>query len=354
MELKRPDHWSKDIEVEEGVWRDYYTGEKLANYSYPWYSDHETRYGEDSNCLAYYSDEPKNASWFEWECDGLAFECACQYQREPLIRLQGLCPHSALKGLDQNVGWRFIPIQPKENPLDIFFASGMSSRIDFNKTANQWIISDPVSKVTARSWSGRETYVLGRHKWMVYDDNPKCHPVEGEPYSTQLLFSACQEGEYTCNDGQCIAMKKRCNQYADCRDKSDEINCNLLVIPVGYNRKVPPIKLAQDDTIIPVTVDIAMVLLKIVEIEEEEHSIDFQFEIILKWRDNRVFYHNLKKDTSLNALSEEDVRRLWLPLVIYANTDQKKMTRFRKNDLRKLFCCCYQTGWVSSGSGAQV
>ena len=118
MELKRPDHWSKDIEVEEGVWRDYYTGEKLANYSYPWYSDHETRYGEDSNCLAYYSDEPKNASWFEWECDGLAFECACQYQREPLIRLQGLCHHSALKGLDQNIGWRFIPIQPKENPLD--------------------------------------------------------------------------------------------------------------------------------------------------------------------------------------------------------------------------------------------
>ena len=44
MELKRPDHWSEDIEVEEGVWRDYYTGEKLANYTYPWYGDHEERY----------------------------------------------------------------------------------------------------------------------------------------------------------------------------------------------------------------------------------------------------------------------------------------------------------------------
>ena len=88
--------------------------------------------------------------------------------------------------------------------------------------------------------------------------------------------------------------------------------------------------LAQDDSIIPVTVDIAMVLLKIVEIEEEEHSIDFQFEIILKWRDQRVSYHNLKNDTSLNALLDEDVRRLWLPLVIYANTDQKEMTRLQR------------------------
>ena len=96
--------------------------------------------------------------------------------------------------------------------------------------------------------------------------------------------------------------------------------------------------LAQDDSIIPVTVDIAMVLLKIVEIEEEEHSIDFQFEIILKWRDQRVSYHNLKNDTSLNALSEEDVRRLWLPLVIYANTDQKEMTRFEDVNKETLFC----------------
>ena len=43
--MKRPDHWSEDIEVEEGVWRDYYTGERLlANFTYPWYGDHEERY----------------------------------------------------------------------------------------------------------------------------------------------------------------------------------------------------------------------------------------------------------------------------------------------------------------------
>ena len=115
----------------------------------------------------------------------------------------------------------------------------------------------------------------------------------------------------------------RCNQLTDCADKSDEIDCNMLVIGNGYSRMVPPIKLAPDKTLIPITVDVSIELLKIVEIEEENHAIEFQYEIIMKWRDNRLAYHNLKRDTSLNALPEADFKKLWLPLVIYENTDQK-------------------------------
>ena len=36
---------------------------------------------------------------------------------------------------------------------------------------------------------------------------------------------------------------------------------------------------------------------------------------------------NLKSDTSLNALVEDEIRKLWLPLIIYQNTDQKQSTR---------------------------
>ena len=38
-------------------------------------------------------------------------------------------------------------------------------------------------------------------------------------------------------------------------------------------------------------------------------------------------YHNLKNRTSLNALTKEDIEKLWLPKVIYENTDQKDTTR---------------------------
>ena len=38
-------------------------------------------------------------------------------------------------------------------------------------------------------------------------------------------------------------------------------------------------------------------------------------------------YLNLKQKAELNAMTEEDIGKLWLPLIIYTNTDQKKTTR---------------------------
>ena len=100
-----------------------------------------------------------------------------------------------------------------------------------------------------------------------------------------------------------------------------------MVLKNDYNKQVPPIRRALDGTVIPVIVYVSIVLLKIVEIEEENHAIEFQYEIIMKWRDNRLSFHNLKQETSLNALLESDFKKLWLPLVIYDNTDQKVTTR---------------------------
>ena len=35
----------------------------------------------------------------------------------------------------------------------------------------------------------------------------------------------------------------------------------------------------------------------------------------------------MKKLTSLNALTKDDVNTIWLPLIVYDNTDQKEVTR---------------------------
>ena len=67
--------------------------------------------------------------------------------------------------------------------------------------------------------------------------------------------------------------------------------------------------------------------MKVVEIEEVDHSIHLQFQINMRWRENRVTYQNLKDKTSLNTLRDNDIEKLWLPLVIYDNTDQKESTR---------------------------
>ena len=72
-------------------------------------------------------------------------------------------------------------------------------------------------------------------------------------------------------------------------------------------------------------------MFKLVDSDEEDYSIHIQFQITMEWRENRATYQNLKFDNSLNALIQLDIEQLWLPKVIYENTDQKDTTRLGSN-----------------------
>ena len=148
--------------------------------------------------------------------------------------------------------------------------------------------------------------------------------INGKDYNGHLKLTGCNAtGQFTCDDGQCVTMNQRCNQLPDCRDRSDERNCEVLVLVEGYNKNVPPVSLENEVVNVSVSID----LLKLVDIDEEDYSIETQFSITLKWVENRATYQNLKKRRSLNALTQKDIDLLWLPKVIYENTDQKESTR---------------------------
>ena len=66
---------------------------------------------------------------------------------------------------------------------------------------------------------------------------------KGRPYSATFKLSGCLDDEFTCGDGQCINIKNRCDQIINCRDKSDEQGCQLLVLDDGYNKDIPPFTL---------------------------------------------------------------------------------------------------------------
>ena len=112
----------------------------------------------------------------------------------------------------------------------------------------------------------------------------------------------------------------------NCRDASDEVGCEMIALKKNYNKGIPPIESSRG-VAVPVKVSIAINLMKVVEIEETDHSIQLQFGIRLMWKENRVRYRNLKKETSLNDLSGGDFKAHWFPLIVYDNTDQKETTR---------------------------
>ena len=125
-------------------------------------------------------------------------------------------------------------------------------------------------------------------------------------------------------------MEQRCDQLPHCRDTSDEIGCDILNLKNSYNRNIPPIR-SINGSKVAVDVNTSIDIFKLVDINEEDYSIEIQLQISMVWKENRVTYQNLKANDSLNALTQEDIQRLWLPKVIYENTDQKDTTRLGSN-----------------------
>ena len=50
-------------------------------------------------------------------------------------------------------------------------------------------------------------------------------------YLSISIFFDAREDEFTCNDGQCIPMRERCDQLPDCR------NLSFLINNVTFNSK---------------------------------------------------------------------------------------------------------------------
>ena len=310
-----PDVWLPITDVEsEGVWKDFYTSQMLENYTAPWIGSRPNG-GRSQNCARvmgkeYWGDE---SCLIEGATSGSPkYSCLCSNEERPILKLRGLCPQSVIN----------MHYQPMNDWKDIrkVTLQGIYTTIAFDNRQEIWTLAMTRFNVTGFSKAPHTSFTLGKHNWTVVGDK-SCNG--GEPYTTELKMSRCNEEEFTCDSGQCVSMTKRCNQLPDCRDQSDENNCDVLVLKRGYNKNVPPIDL--DD--LKVNISVSLNLLKLVDINEDDYSIEIQFGITLKWRENRATYQNLKSTDNLNALTQQDIAQLWLPEVIYENTDQKETTR---------------------------
>ena len=122
---------------------------------------------------------------------------------QPLLRLRGRC--STLIDL------LFSPKQMLENPHSMILLGGKTTRIEYNDTSSQWLLTSAKYEVSAVSRATKLSYVLGKHEWKISNDDYECG--KGKPYMTLLKLTGCkEEGEFTCDDGQCIKMEERCNQ----------------------------------------------------------------------------------------------------------------------------------------------
>ena len=107
-------------------------------------------------------------------------------------------------------------------------------------------------------------------------------------------------------------MEERCDQIMNCKDKSDENNCKLIVFEENYNKNVPPFTISKKDlSLVPARVTVSTQLENVLAISEFSHTIDLKIGITLKWYENRVLYHNLKTEEALNVLTDIEVNCMY-------------------------------------------
>ena len=298
-----------DDNEEEGVWRDSITGQPL-NYTPPW-ADNNPNGETYENCAVIFG-----CRWVTRYCNNDAY-CLCENQPRPALKLMGLCKKTFV---DRD----YQPQNDVKN-VETLTIVGKSTTIQYDQNQLLWMMNVVNSNVTGTSVAPYESFSLGKNNWTIFGDKG-CNK-ESHSYKVELKMSGCKDGNFTCSDGQCVSMTERCDQVPNCRDHSDEKGCQVLFLEEGYNKRVPPVGKNEEGKLTPAPVKVSLALLKVVDIKEEEYSIELQFQITLEWKEIRASYHNLKPETYLNALSLGEIESLWLPLVVYTNTDQQETTR---------------------------
>ena len=56
-------------------------------------------------------------------------------------------------------------------------------------------------------------------------------------------------------------------------------------------------------------------------------AIELGSRMTLRWRDSRVRFRNLKRETYLNTVTPEDAAKIWYPQVVFYNTEEMKATK---------------------------
>ena len=72
------------------------------------------------------------------------------------------------------------------------------------------------------------------------------------------------------------------------------------------------------------------ITIKIEDIEEVKMSFISKFKLILEWYDDKVTWNDLNDDKFLNIPSVDVIDKLWVPVVIFVNTEMKTETEMDK------------------------
>ncbi len=197
------------------------------------------------------------------------------------------------------------------------FRGVLGHRLAWNTGSNQWEVTSFLEDhKNVRMVVKTEDIMTGYHLWT---------PVSNSTSTTSpmmLKMTGCGQDHFSCfKYGECLPVDMRCDGKVDCpdNDQSDEEHCDLIVMDEFHyqKRQVP-----SDNLVVHMDVHIE----DIQRIHELDSAYTLQVKLSMMWYDQRLEYRNLRLRAESNMVSEEDREKLWIPSLVFNNTDDNLRT----------------------------
>lgn len=311
---------------EEGRFRNIHL-DKVPEYL-PWYVNRPTAGGKNYNCLVISisatieNDKMQNVS------EALIKDDSCDKKRCSICKIPKAATVIKIRGLCKESMYDTTYIYTVSEQGKSLYVGMTSSAIWYDSEKHLWTWTDRKDETAkAISQSRLDRLFLGVNTVNFQNTSDICSK-EIQDKTMKIKLTSCLLGnQFTCNDGQCISMDQRCDQTINCNDGSDEKDCKMLDMGNNYNRKMPPILFdSKSNKIIPTEVSLSLILLSIIKIEEVDHQFILKFLLILEWFDHRLNFYNLSHRRSANAIAYEEMEKIWIPNLIFSNTNKNEVT----------------------------
>ena len=143
-----------------------------------------------------------------------------------------------------------------------------------------WKITSPMSENSPIILSDDDILPVGKKPWSL----PSSSCNKGLDEERTLLLTSCKEGQFSCDNAECIDIVNRCDGVTQCIDASDEKTYRLVNFdPEKYLKgKTPP----SENSTLPL--EVSGQIWTILDIQEVGQLTIIQFELVLKWFDSRL------------------------------------------------------------------
>ena len=287
-----------DIEI-EGIWVDENSGENITYNRWDREEGFPSNWHPKADCAAAWKSLPE-AKWF----DG-----ACYREFYPVCKMKNFPERFQLRGVSMAsyIDTHYVWVSTSE------FLGFISTKLLHNAATKKWeILSSFDNELLAHTIEEFDGIPLGTFEWSYDKSN-----LSAAFFNFHLAVD--QPGYFCCDDGLCLSSELVCDNIPNCRDKSDERNCDMVKMPDYQYEKIRPpsqiIKVNNKKVFSFVDVFATFTILDVLEINDAGSFFDVFFKLGLQWRDLHLKFEFLKDNPSMNALNDSIADKIWVPKI---------------------------------------